>query len=109
MTEGCACGGGCNCGTASLTAQRPAGSESHEASLTEQVLAEVEALRSRDGEPMLEVSLSVNDWIDRVRAACTQAHGQARAAATWQEYETWLEVAAIAIGRAEAIRRLAGE
>lgn len=104
--EGCGCGGGCNCGQATLSLE---GSTAHEQSLTEQVLAEVEALRSRDGEPMLEVSLSVNDWIDRVRAACTTAHGQARAAATWLEYETWLEVAAIAVGRAESIRRLAGE
>lgn len=68
----------------------------------ELVLDNVETLREQ-AEFELEASLSVNDWVARIRGAAQTAHSSARAGATSTELEAWTEIAAIAVGRAEHV------
>lgn len=68
-------------------------------------LADVEARRHEAREEFgLERELSINDWIDRIRSAAQQAHAQARLEGAEQaQYETFVEIAAMAVGRAEVL------
>lgn len=69
----------------------------------QQALADIETRREIDGEPELEKDLSINDWIDRIKAAAGQAHRCARIGAVESERSTWIDIAAIALGRIEVL------
>lgn len=60
-------------------------------------------LRNSTAEPILELDLSINDWIDRVKGAIKDAHGAARAGMTDVEREQWARAASYCLGRMEQI------
>lgn len=72
------------------------------------VLQDVETKRHSEGEPELEDGLSVNDWIGRLQGAAKAARDFARAGDSRSEYQCWLDLAAIATGRAEQVLRVIG-
>lgn len=69
----------------------------------ETVLSDLETKIIADQEPELEAQLSINDWIDRVRGAAQTAHSAARMGSTKLEYDTWIDLAAIALRRANIV------
>lgn len=70
----------------------------------ELVLDNVETQREHAApEFELEESLSVNDWVARIRGAAQTAHSAARTGVLSAELDAWTEIAAIAIGRAEHV------
>lgn len=71
--------------------------------LTSQVVSHVVTARDAMRESALEKELSVNDFIDNIRGACIQAQQLARAGSTQEEFKAWLDVAAIALTRAEQV------
>jgi hypothetical protein len=80
-----------------------------EPSPEELALGEVETARQRDGEPELEQSLSINDWIDRIKACCQGAHQAARAGAVEWEVAQWAQVGQIAVGRIAYLLKVQSE
>jgi hypothetical protein len=54
----------------------------------------------------LESSLSVNDFVNRVRGAATEARMYARTGQAGLEERSWIEMAAIAARRVQQIREL---
>lgn len=73
---------------------------------TEQVLRDIEAQRATTGETKLEDELSIYDWMNRIKGAATQAGKLARQPDSVLEYDAWVELAAIVVGRAEQVLRL---
>lgn len=72
---------------------------------TEKILAEIEALRHlQSGDAEFETAMSINDWVERIKGATVQAHQQARTEGmTRVQYETWIDIAAIAVARASVL------
>lgn len=68
------------------------------------ILSDVEGEIYAHGEPDLERDLSVNEWVNRIRAATISAHGAARTGLTVEEERAWLDIAGIAARRVRAIR-----
>lgn len=70
------------------------------------VLGDVEARRHQDAEVELEASMSVNEWMQRLQGAAQAAHGYARAGLVGSEYQVWIDMAQIAVGRAEYLAKV---
>lgn len=73
---------------------------------TSAALASVESRRREQAEYGLEITLSVNDWVGRVKAATMSAHAAARAGSVFAEAEAWTDVAAVAVARLEQLQRM---
>lgn len=71
--------------------------------IRERVLEDVEAKRHDEFRPELEADLSVNDWIGRLQGAARTAQQMARTGNISVEYETWVDIASIAVARAELL------
>jgi hypothetical protein len=65
------------------------------------VLSDIETRRHQDAELDLEAAMSINDWMGRLQGAAKSAHGFARAGLVGDEYQVWIDVAQIAVARAE--------
>jgi hypothetical protein len=78
-----------------------------EGSPRDELLADLrDRLEELDGDEPQEDRLSIGDWLARIQGAGTSAQQNARAGLPVEEERDWLELAAIALRRAETIRRL---
>lgn len=71
------------------------------------VLKDVEARRQRSHNQELtagEAELSINDWIGRLQGAAKTAHAACRAGSVPAEYDAWLDIVDVALGRLEQLR-----
>lgn len=74
-----------------------------EREMAESVIEDVEAERHATRNTDLEGDLSIKDWVDRIANATKQAAKLARQPLSQLEYEAWVELAAIVVGRAEFV------
>lgn len=74
-----------------------------------ELLCEIAGVRIARANPGMEKEHNVEQWLDQVRAATRTAYLSARAGAMGEERQAWLEMAAVALGRAEHITALMRE
>lgn len=70
---------------------------------TAKVIADVEAHRTTTAEKKLEGNLSIFDWMQRIKSAAQHAGSLTRQDNAQLEYDAWIELAAIVVGRAEQV------
>lgn len=69
----------------------------------QQILRSVERARKSRSNPGIEKEHGVGDWLDQVRASARTAWSAAKSGSMGEELDAWVEIAAIAVGRAEFI------
>lgn len=69
----------------------------------EDILNDIEALRHTEGDVEKESLLSINQWIDRIKAASNIAHEATRSGNLPEQRAAFRDIAAIAVARLECL------